>query len=472
LLGSLALQFRFDSLIGSDGFFHIRLAGDTLSGMPWLPHSLFADGWVDHQLLFHLLLAPFAWLLPELVAAKVAAASFAALAAFACYRLLRSEHSPSPLLFTLLPAAISWHFWLRMEMPRTQSLSLALLVVALGALCRGHLLRLFALSWLYAWLYHVSLVLLPLAIAHSLVVLFLIPGARERSPWRGPLVVAAGLLAGLGLHPHSPRTFSYLWQHVVLKVLNQDSLPVGVEWQDGSLATLLQLGWGGVLALLAAWLLWILSRQRRSGVAALFLVAATGATAAALLGTRFLEYAVPLSVLALALSLRDFDPSPPRWGWRPLRLAIGALLVLLLLYSAQRVTRAVENTEMDPNRLAAAMNWAADNIPAGETLFHFSWNDFPELVFHGPRYRYIAGLDPHFLSLHDPELWELYRKIGEGWGSNPSKPIREHFAARWAILVLPYEGGERLLSGDPGLREQYRDQHAIIYRVADRQSGP
>ena len=107
VLGSAALQFSFPQLIGSDGFFHLRMAERVLTGeMPWMPGSIFDEGWVDHQLLFHLLLAPFAWLLPGVPGAKAAAATFAAIAAFACYRLMLAERSPAPLLYALLPAAL------------------------------------------------------------------------------------------------------------------------------------------------------------------------------------------------------------------------------------------------------------------------------------------------------------------------------------------------------------------------------
>jgi len=475
LAGSFSLQFSFPQLIGSDGFFHIRLAATPLREMPWLPHSVFADGWVDHQLLFHLLLWPFSWLLPGITAAKAAAATFAALAAFACYRLLVVERAPAPLLYALLPAALSWHFWLRMEMPRTQALSLALLVTALGALSRGQHLRLFVLSWLYAWLYHVSVVLVPLAICHMVIVFFLAPGGLRRLPWRGPAATLGGLVAGLIIHPHSPRTLNYLYQHVVLKVLNREALPVGQEWTDGSITALLQHGWGGLIALCIAVILWVLCQERRSGVTALFGLCALGASLATIQGTRFLEYAVPLSFLTLALALRDYDPSPPRWGWRPLHRAAAVVLSALLLLSAISVRDAVR-TEPNPDRLNKVMDFAASHIPAGEILFHFSWNDFPELVFHGPQYRYICGLDPHFMALHDAELWDLYQRIGEGWGENPSKPIAKDFGARWALLVLPYEGAEDLLRRDRGLREEYRDASAILYRVLEseepRQSGP
>ncbi len=475
LLGSFTLQFSFPQLIGSDGFFHIRLAETPLGEMPWLPHSVFADGWVDHQLLFHLLLWPFSWLLPGITAAKAAAATFAAVAAFACYRFLARERCPAPLLYALLPAAVSWHFWLRMEMPRTQALSLALLVTALSALSRGNHLHLFVLSWLYAWLYHVSVVLVPLALCHMAIVFLLAPGGQRRLPWIGPAATIGGLLAGFTIHPHSPRTLNYLYQHVVLKVLNNEALPVGQEWTDGSIEALLQHGWGALIALCIALVLWLLCRERRSGVTALFGLSAAAASIAAVQGTRFLEYAVPLSLLTLALALRDYDPSPPRWGWVPLRRVAAVVLTALLLLSALTVRDAVR-TEPDPQRLSRVMDFAASRIPAGETLFHFSWNDFPELVFHGPQYRYICGLDPHFLALHDAALWDLYQRISEGWGENPSKPIAQGFGARWALLVLPYEGAEDLLGRDPGLKEEYRDASAILYRVLEgsvpRQSGP
>jgi hypothetical protein len=475
LIGSLSLQFSFPQIIGSDGFFHIRLANNPLTDMPWLPHSVFSDGWVDHQFLFHLLLAPFAWLLPGITAAKAAAATFAAVAGFICYRFLVIERCHSPLLYALLPAAVSWQFWLRMEMPRTQALSLALLVTAMSALSRGQHLRLFFLSWLYAWLYHVSVVLIPLALCHVAILALLAPGGKRRLPWMGVAASLGGLLSGFIIHPHSPRTLHYLYQHVVLKVLNREELPVGQEWLDGSLAGLLQHGWGGLVALSAALFLWILSRERRSGVTVLFGLCAAGASLAALQGTRFLEYSVPLSMLTLALALRDHQVSPPSFGWRPLRWCGAVLLGMLLLNSANTVRQAAQ-AEPDPQRLAAVMDFASTRIQAGETLFHFSWNDFPELVFHGPNYRYICGLDPHFLALQDASLWRLYQQISEGWGENPSKPIAQRFGARWALLVLPYEGAEELLGRDQGLHEEYRDENAILYRVSlgeePRQTGP
>jgi hypothetical protein len=159
-------------------------------------------------------------------------------------------------------------------------------------------------------------------------------------------------------------------------------------------------------------------------------------------------------------AIRERGLTPQRVPWA-LALAAG------LLFSAITMRSAVLATEPPPNRLAPALAALSLQAEPGDIVYHFSWNDFPELVFHGPRFRYIAGLDPHFLALYDPELWDLYSKIERGWGRNPSEPIANRFGARWAILVLPQEGAEEMLGGDPGLRVIHQDPHAIVYRVGE-----
>jgi hypothetical protein len=474
LAASLAVQFLFPQLIDSDGFFHIRMAERVLSGeMPWMPLSVFRHGWVDHQFLFHVLLWPFVAALPGgVVAAKLAAACFAALAAFAMERFLRSRGAPAPLLFAALPFALSWLFFLRMEMPRAQSLSLALLLATVAAMDAGRWRRLFALSWVFVWTYHVAFGLLPVALLHA--GLRWRDGARGRSLLAGPAAVAGGLLAGLLVHPQSPRTLRFAWQHVVLKVWNREALPVGLEWTDGSLGQLLSRGGGGAAALaIAALLLARTAPGRRSSLALLLAVLAAGASALACVGTKFIEYQVPFSTLALALALRDHG-IPERFQALVLRSLpasrlrhwAGAALLLLLAASGSRLASAVERTEPDPWRLAPLARELRRHASPGASVFHFSWNDLPELVFHAPEYRYVVGLDPHFLALEDPELWRVYEGLGGAWGPDRATPIRERFGAGWAVLVLPWPGAREALAADPGLLPVWEDGSAILYRVA------
>lgn len=453
ILGALlAAQGSHDRIVGSDGFFHVAAAA-SLGSMPWMPLTVFGDGWVDHQLLFHALLAPLAWTLPPVLAAKAGAALLGALGLGALHLVLRRRDAPAPLLFALLPIAISWQFLVRLEMPRAQGLSLALMLACCLALLEGRHRLLFVLAWLYAWTYQVALLVLPIAVLHSGLLFLRRPGAPEPT-WRAPVAALLGLAAGFVIHPHSPGTLRFLWQHVVLKVLNRDDLPVGTEWQPASPSDLFTIGGGTLLVLGVAA---VLARRRLSHDVLFALLLAAGATVGALVAGKFLEYATPLSCLALGLALRD----------RPVRLQpLAAGTALLALGSTAWATSAIERSEPPPDRLAPALDHLRAHAAPGERIYHFSWNDFPELVLHGPEYQYIVGLDPHFLQLAHPDLWTLYDRIGRGWGTNPSKPIAERFGATWAILVLPYPGEpEALLDADPGLRRAWSDEHAVVYEV-------
>ena len=475
LAGSFALQFSFVELDGVDGFFHVLAAAHVVEGirgeMPWMPLTVFGDGWVDHQLLFHVVLAPLAWLLPGVSAAKAGAAILTGLAGYALFRFLRRFGAPWALALAALPFALSWTFWARMEMPRTQSMSLILLLWTMAALLRGRAGQVFAASWLYAWTYHVSVIVLPIALLHA-VVAALTPtaatsGAR-RSLWRGPAAAAAGLACGFALHPHTPRTRRFLYRHALLKVINRDALPVGPEWLAGGPEKLLATAGWAVLALLAAAVL--IAGARRWTVPAVFLtLVAACATAGALFANKFVEYSVPLSFVALGVALgeRRSHTGPLLPGWRrpAVRAAAAMLVTALLLWSGSSIHRAVKDHFYSPDRAGPAMAYLAAHAEPGERIYHFAWSHFPELVFHGPQFGYIVGLDPHFLAWKDPELWDLFWKISQGWGDNPSRPIRERFGCRWAVLLLPYPGARELLGGDAGLEEVYADEGAVVYRV-------
>lgn len=463
----LGLQFAHDRVVGSDGFFHVAQAARLGEGMPWMPLSIFGDGWVDHHLLFHVLIAPLTWVLPGVLAAKVGAALLAAFGVWAIYFFLRSEGAPLAGLFALLPVAICWTLLIRLEMPRAQGLSLGLMVLGVMALVRDRPWVLFGICVVYTWAYQVAALMIPIAVLYLLVSWAPLGLERRRLAWHGPVAAIGGFLTGLVVHPHSPRTLRFFWQHVVLKVQNRAALPVGGEWEVGGFGSLLDLAGGGVAALVIALVLAVTTRRRELPVSRLTIFAillAAASTVGTLRSAKFLEYSVPLSCIALAFAVRDRRLER---SVRPLALAgpLLALVVAGIAWSGWRTTAAVVDTEPAPDRLASAMQWLAEEEPDGARVYHLSWNDFPELTYWGPDNEYIVGLDPHFLYLADPALWDLYDKIGKGWGTNPSKPIRDRFGASWVVLVLPWPGAADLLDADPGLRLAWSDDDARIYAV-------
>ena len=144
------------------------------------------------------------------------------------------------------------------------------------------------------------------------------------------------------------------------------------------------------------------------------------------------------------------DRSHPPWTTQP---------------PGSRLRSVVLATEPAPERFAPVAAFLRSEAEPGERVYHFDWGDFPELVWHAPEYRYVVGLDPHFLALEDPEQWVFYEQLSRCHYSNPSKVIRERFGARWALVSLPWEGAERCMEQDPEMELVLRSRGALLYRI-------
>ena len=77
----------------------------------------------------------------------------------------------------------------------------------------------------------------------------------------------------------------------------------------------------------------------------------------------------------------------------------------------------------------------------------------------------MIGLDPIYLYLKDPDLFELWVEITKGRELGPSAPIYERFAAEYVITDLAHNGFIDQASEDSGMEELYRDDEAIVFRV-------
>src|SRR5438105_2224584 len=94
------LQFSTSSICCGDfdGYYHMKWARMLWDGMrakhfppafTWLPlTTLNSHDYVDHHLLFHILLIPFTWFGDMRLGGKIAAILFASLAVFSCYWLI------------------------------------------------------------------------------------------------------------------------------------------------------------------------------------------------------------------------------------------------------------------------------------------------------------------------------------------------------------------------------------------------
>ena len=222
------IQFSTPNLVGNDGYYHIKMADlmrteGLKPDFPWLPLTILNPGeYADHHFLFHVVMIPFT--LGDLVlGAKWASVIFASFAFISIWWLLRGQQIPYAGLWTLGLLAVSEAFLYRMSMPRTQSLSLAILVLGLHFLLLKRYWYLIPLSFIYVWLYDAFPLMIVLAALYVLSVWLI-----ERQLNFRPLVyVLVGVTFGLLINPYFPDNIIFGARHLVPKLLGEAEIRVG-----------------------------------------------------------------------------------------------------------------------------------------------------------------------------------------------------------------------------------------------------
>src|SRR5882724_10499174 len=109
----------------------VRAAHLRPPAFPWLPLTTLSPGeFVDHHLLFHIILIPFTWFRDLQLGAKVAAFLFGSLAVFSCYWLVVRYEIRYRLIWLLSLLACSAPFLYRMNM--TKAPPFAIIFLAIG----------------------------------------------------------------------------------------------------------------------------------------------------------------------------------------------------------------------------------------------------------------------------------------------------------------------------------------------------
>lgn len=473
LVAGLAyVQFGTAALAGNDGYYHIKMGwlmrqhGPT-PAFPWLPQTILnANAYYDHHFLYHAYLALFAWVDPAVdggaaltLGAKIASIVLPALAFLAIWWLLRGQRVPYAAVWALGLLTISDAFLYRMSMPRAQSASLLLLVVALHWLLQGRHRLLVPLGFLFVWTYNAFPLLLLLAAVYTAAVWLY---DREMA-WGALVYPALGLFLGLTINPYFPANITFIINHLLPK-LSDAAVSLGNEWEPYRTWTLAENS-GVALALCIAGVLalgWHKERMDRTTFMALLLSLAFGAML--FKSRRFVEYFPPFALIFAAVAIRPLLAAwRPRWRWLP-----PALLALLLLapaaYTLPRSRDALHQSK-PANQYAAASLWLRANAPLGSVIFQTDWDDFTRLFFYNDRVIYTLGLDPTYMQLYDAALYEEWVALTRGEVENPSALIRSRFNGDYVFSDLRHSSFEAAAAADPHLQEVYRDDFAIIWQV-------
>jgi len=476
--GMAFIQFTSPDLPDNDGYYHIKLASlMRMEGLkpefPWLPLSILNENeFYDHHFLFHVALIPFTF--GDLrLGAKWAAVTFASLAFLAVWYLFQRQRIPWGWLWALALLGISDAFLYRMSITRAQSLSLAVLALGFTWILEGKYRHLGILAFLYVWLYDAFPLLPILALLHLITVALI----ERRFEYRPLLFIGFGILAGILINPYFPDNIIFSIRHILPKLTEATSVSVGNEWYpydtsqllENSLPALVVFG-SGILALGLA------GRKMdvRTGMALL---------ATLLFGLmlfqarRFIEYFPPFALIFAAFAWAPLFPDPQPAAvpstrsalWTILRGNLPAVILAVgVAFSAFKSLPATQEslrTSKPYNLYADASAWLENNTSAGELVFQTDWDDFPRLFYYNTHNTYLVGLDPTYLQLYDQESYNLWVLITRGEIEQPSQFIANHFHSRYVHSDLKHGNFLRQAEQDPGLREVYRDDQAVIFEV-------
>jgi len=479
-LGMALIQFATPDMPDNDGFYHIKLAWlmrteGLKPSFPYLPLSILNEReFYDHHFLFHAALIPFTF--GDLrIGAKWAAVTFASVAFLAVWYLFQRQRVPWAWLWALALLGISDAFLYRMSITRAQSLSLAVLALAYAWLLEGKYKHLAILAFVYVWLYDAFPLLLALAVLHFLAVAL----TERRFEFRPLLYISGGILLGMIINPYFPHNLIFSYHHMLPKLTDATSVRVGNEWYPYDTKQLLENSLPALIAFASGALALGLSGRKMDSRTALGLFVSLLFGLMLFQARRFVEYFPPFALMFAAFAWAPLltSQSAPVKRADPPHLRFTSILrnnfpvILLSLAVAVSIARSIPPAREAIDRsksyglYANASAWLERNTPAGSRVFQTDWDDFPRLFFYNTHNTYLVGLDPTYLQLYDSALYNLWVDITQGDVENPSQVIATTFDSRYIHTDLNHGDFLQIAAEDPGLKEVYRDDQALIFEV-------
>jgi hypothetical protein len=400
--------------------------------------------------------------------AKWAAVTYASLAFLCIWWLLRGQRVPYAWLWSIGLLAVSEAFLYRMSITRAQSLSLAVLALGLHWTLKQRYHYLLALAFLYVWLYDAFPLLGVLAVIYTLAVLLV----ERRLELRPVIYTAIGTGLGLFINPYFPNNLVFAYRHLLPKLTETTEISVGNEWYPYTTRQLLENSSLSLVAFLSGVLALGLRGRRMDTRTATSLFLAILFGFMLFQSRRFIEYFPAFSLIFAAFAwtplLEEATVAP--WSYvRAWRAWIPALVLggLIVFGTWQMVPVARERVQDSKSYdlYAQASAWLQQNTQKGERIFQTDWDDFPRLFFYNIDNTYLIGLDPTYMQLYDPALYDQWVKITQGEVENPSTSILDDFGARYVISDLNHESFIERANDDPNMEEVYRDDQAVIFVV-------
>lgn len=520
------LQFQTKAICCGDwdGYYHIKWSsllwqnfsqGKWLPSFDWLPLTVLnPQDYADHHFLFHLLQIPFLWFFEPVMAAKVAAVTYASLAIFSVYWILYRYKVEYQLLWLIALLVCANSFYYRMNMAKAPPLTIIITIAGIYLLFERKYIWLAPLMFAFVWTYSLFPLLLFAAVFWTIIIAW----NERRFEWRPLAYTVGGMVLGNLINPYFPQNLLLFWEHFYtkFKVGSDFAVAVGGEWYPYTGMELILNFPVALLAMLIGYILFMPKNGKLPERATFFLMFVTVLLAAQFRSKRFAEYFPPFAILFAAFSWQAFktrevvelpdefkrdieqfldaeNTNQAEEKWKIVRLAsvwtIGIVLFVFFVYNLaglhhfgvneSGLMETIAGNEAN-DRYQRAMNWATgkdekgnDNIPAGERIFNCNWDDFPKLFFYDTKHNYVFGLDPNYLFSENPDLYKQLVDLTAGKIDDPAPVIREKFGANY-IFADAKENDDMIAKAlESGWVEiVYEDDEARILRIRQQKGAP
>ncbi len=481
-----------------DSWYHVRLTtmmrdGGLVKDFPWTQSSLYKKFFIDHHLLYHVLLLPFVSLIThDLAGAKVATVFFAALSATAVLWSMRQWRVPywgwaALLLLTSSP------FLFRLSLVKAPSLAIGVAVVAFYLISQRKLGWLFFWTWFYVWFYSAW----PLVVFMSGIFVAMSALGKIEQGLRAVcqeivakenikllLIVALGVLAGIIINPYFPVNLAYLKQIFSMALIPYHTfIGIGGEWYPMKTFDLPEYLSYPLMVWLIATLMAVFTLRRQSTtsrtawlLALIFLYYTTRAR-------RQTEYLVPWLIISSGLMLRDAGLGNVTWrylkekfsSWVPLWLKKRYIIGVLTLYAlivipwglshGLRLAKALLAQGYGYNIMSGTSYWLKNNTPPGSIVFQSDWGMFPMMWYNNSQNYYLTGLDQTFMYEYDKEKYRQWERVVKGEARQIYHIAREMFGASYLIMEKRTPAMLMWLNRDSRFVKVYEDAEAIVFEL-------
>jgi hypothetical protein len=473
---SYALLTATPALLGTDDYYHTRIAAQIIEqrrlalNFPWLPLTILSpQQFVDHHLLYHLYLAPWAYY-GGVTGVKLAQAGVMAALVVTLWSLLRFLNVRFATLWTVALFGVSVPFLYRILMIRTQGAAVLLMLIALDVLFRHRYRWLIVVAFAFTWLYN-GFVLLPAFAGLYLLAAWI---TDRKFVWQPLAYVVIGVALGLIINPYFPQNIAFIIDHLGEKVDIASSVRLGSEWYPYTTEAIMTNSTGALLVLILGFCAASFSAHKRDRVETTLLFIVLLMLYMVFKSRRFIEYFPAFALLygAVALGrgqvrLLDYLPSFLT-NIRFVRSLMALLVLLPAAYLVWTTSRSTYSDIQQADELAyfeGASQWLQQHTEPGEMIFQTDWDDFTRLFYYNTHNTYLVGLDPTYLQVADPLLWNLWVAITRGQVDLPSSIIQESFGANYVVSDVNHPEFASRADADPHMQLVYRDAYSLIWHV-------